>query len=92
MIIKFVVCEPGCLMIPAVHIYNIHLFFHVKNKLTLFMFRVLHTFEDVVWHVSWSVCGNILAVSGGDNKVRECFMWKIRAGCINMLAAAVIIR
>merc|ERR1712060_97154 len=32
--------------------------------------RVLHTFEDVVWHVSWSVSGNILAVSGGDNKVR----------------------
>ena len=33
------------------------------------IFRVLHTFEDVVWHVSWSVSGNILAVSGGDNKV-----------------------
>ena len=32
--------------------------------------KVLHTFEDVVWHVSWSVSGNILAVSGGDNKVR----------------------
>ena len=31
--------------------------------------KVLHTFEDVVWHVSWSVSGNILAVSGGDNKV-----------------------
>ena len=31
--------------------------------------RVLHTFDDVVWHVSWSVSGNILAVSGGDNKV-----------------------
>ena len=31
--------------------------------------KVLHTFEDVVWHVSWSVAGNILAVSGGDNKV-----------------------
>jgi len=31
--------------------------------------RVLHTFDDVVWHVSWSVTGNILAVSGGDNKV-----------------------
>jgi len=35
--------------------------------------RVLHTFEDVVWHVSWSVSGNILAVSGGDNKVS---LWK----------------
>merc|ERR1712243_145868 len=28
---------------------------------------------DVVWHVSWSVPGNILAVSGGDNKVS---LWK----------------
>ena len=35
--------------------------------------RVLHTFEDVVWHVSWSVSGNILAVSGGDNKV----VWRL---------------
>ena len=33
--------------------------------------KILHTFEDVVWHVSWSVSGNILAVSGGDNKVRR---------------------
>ncbi|VEL15485.1 unnamed protein product [Protopolystoma xenopodis] len=30
---------------------------------------VLHTYEDVVWHVSWSLTGNVLAVSGGDNKV-----------------------
>lgn len=30
---------------------------------------VLHTFDDVVWNVSWSLTGNILAVSGGDNKV-----------------------
>jgi len=34
---------------------------------------VLHMFDDVVWHVSWSVTGNILAVSGGDNKVS---LWK----------------
>ena len=40
---------------------------------TTIIFRVLHTFEDVVWHVSWSVSGNILAVSGGDNKV--CMIW-----------------
>ena len=31
--------------------------------------KTLHKFNDVVWHVSWSVTGNILAVSGGDNKV-----------------------
>ena len=33
--------------------------------------KQLHKFSDVVWHVSWSVTGNILAVSGGDNKVRR---------------------
>lgn len=32
---------------------------------------VLATYPDVVWHVSWSLTGNILAVSGGDNKVRS---------------------
>ena len=31
--------------------------------------QILHKFNDVVWHVSWSITGNILAVSGGDNKV-----------------------
>lgn len=30
-------------------------------------------FPDVVWRVSWSLSGNILAVSGGDNKVS---LWK----------------
>ncbi|XP_037953439.1 protein SEC13 homolog [Teleopsis dalmanni] len=34
---------------------------------------ILHTFDDVVWSVSWSVTGNILAVTGGDNKVT---LWK----------------
>ncbi|VUZ48910.1 unnamed protein product [Hymenolepis diminuta] len=34
---------------------------------------VLATYPDVVWHVSWSLTGNILAVSGGDNKVT---LWK----------------
>lgn len=33
--------------------------------------KVLHKFNDVIWHVSWSITGNILAVSGGDNKVCE---------------------
>ena len=33
--------------------------------------QILHKFNDVVWHVSWSITGNILAVSGGDNKVRH---------------------
>ncbi|KAF3860532.1 hypothetical protein F7725_000787 [Dissostichus mawsoni] len=31
--------------------------------------KLLHKFNDVVWHVSWSITGNILAVSGGDNKI-----------------------
>jgi len=35
--------------------------------------QVLHTFDDVIWHVSWSLCGTILAVSGGDNKIS---LWK----------------
>uniref|UniRef100_UPI00358E1CC5 protein SEC13 homolog isoform X2 n=1 Tax=Myxine glutinosa TaxID=7769 RepID=UPI00358E1CC5 len=35
--------------------------------------RLLHKFNDVVWHVSWSITGSILAVSGGDNRVT---LWK----------------
>ena len=31
--------------------------------------HILQKFGDVVWHVSWSITGNILAVSGADNKV-----------------------
>jgi len=34
---------------------------------------VLPTFEDPVWRVSWSLTGNILAVSSGDNTVT---LWK----------------
>ncbi|KAI9844219.1 MAG: GTPase-activating protein S13 [Sclerophora amabilis] len=33
---------------------------------------ILH-FDAVVWRVSWSLSGNVLAVSGGDNKVS---LWK----------------
>lgn len=33
----------------------------------------LHTFDDVVWNVSWCLYGNVLSVSGGDNKVT---VWK----------------
>ena len=33
------------------------------------------SFEVVIWRVSWSLSGNILAVSGGDNKVS---LWKER--------------
>ncbi|PAA78952.1 hypothetical protein BOX15_Mlig022865g2, partial [Macrostomum lignano] len=33
----------------------------------------LPPFQDVLWHVSWSVTGNLLAVSSGDNKVS---LWK----------------
>lgn len=35
--------------------------------------KVLHEFNDVVWHVSWSTMGNVLAVSGGDNNIT---LWK----------------
>jgi len=34
---------------------------------------VLHTFDDPVWRVSWSITGNILAVSSGDSNVS---LWK----------------
>lgn len=35
--------------------------------------RILKTFNEVVWHVSWSLMGNILAISYGENKVS---LWK----------------
>ncbi|XP_061195561.1 protein SEC13 homolog isoform X3 [Saccostrea echinata] len=35
--------------------------------------KVLNKFNDVIWHLSWSITGNILATSGGDNKVS---LWK----------------
>lgn len=35
--------------------------------------KELPKFPDVVWRVSWSITGNILAVSGGDNRVT---LWK----------------
>uniref|UniRef100_A0A6M2E5K9 Protein SEC13 homolog n=1 Tax=Amblyomma tuberculatum TaxID=48802 RepID=A0A6M2E5K9_9ACAR len=44
-----------------------------STNLSSWNFQVLSTFDDVIWHVSWSVTGNILAVSGGDNKVT---LWK----------------
>ena len=34
---------------------------------------VLHEFNNVAWHVSWSLTSNMLAVSTGDNKVT---IWK----------------
>lgn len=35
--------------------------------------QLLSTFDDVIWLVSWSVTGSMLAVSGGDNNVT---LWK----------------
>ncbi|KAG0417623.1 hypothetical protein HPB47_005459 [Ixodes persulcatus] len=32
---------------------------------------LLGAFDDVIWLVSWSVTGSMLAVSGGDNNVRR---------------------
>ncbi|ODM89589.1 Protein SEC13 [Orchesella cincta] len=29
----------------------------------------LHVFPDVIWHISWNLVGDVLAVSGGDNQV-----------------------
>lgn len=39
----------------------------------LWMPKTVHTFDSAVWHVSWSLTGNILAVSAADNKVS---LWK----------------
>lgn len=39
--------------------------------------QVLHKFNEAIWHVSWSLAGNILAVSGAENKVRIFFEEKI---------------
>jgi protein transport protein SEC13 len=45
-------------------------------------------FPDVVWRVSWSLAGNILAVSCGDGKVT---LWKerLKGGweCVSELAS-----
>jgi len=35
--------------------------------------KTMNKFSDVVWRVSWSIVGNILAVSSGDNKIT---LWK----------------
>jgi len=35
--------------------------------------KVLNDFDEIVWHVSWSVMGNILAVSSGENRIS---LWK----------------
>ena len=34
--------------------------------------KELEKSEGALWHVSWSLCGSTLAVSGDDNKVKEC--------------------
>jgi len=44
-----------------------------NNNTNTWTKRSLPKFPDVVWRVSWSITGNILAVSGGDNKVT---LWK----------------
>uniref|UniRef100_A0A915M8G1 Protein SEC13 homolog n=1 Tax=Meloidogyne javanica TaxID=6303 RepID=A0A915M8G1_MELJA len=31
--------------------------------------RLLRKYDDPLWHVSWSLCATVLAVSGADNKV-----------------------
>ncbi|ETN71701.1 hypothetical protein NECAME_14127 [Necator americanus] len=37
----------------------------------------LATTDGVLWHVSWSMCGTILSVSGEDNKVStDITLWK----------------
>ena len=40
-----------------------------NNPLSVWKSTVLHEFNSVAWHVSWSLTSNMLAVSTGDNKV-----------------------
>jgi WD domain, G-beta repeat. len=44
-----------------------------NKKKPMWVPQLLHTFEDPVWRVSWSLTGNILAVSSGDDSVT---LWK----------------
>ncbi|KAL1110085.1 hypothetical protein AAG570_008163 [Ranatra chinensis] len=44
-----------------------------SDDFTNWTHSVIHCFDDVVWNVSWSFTGNVLAVSGGDNRVS---LWK----------------
>ncbi len=43
------------------------------SPLTMWKSTILHEFNSVAWHVSWSLTSNMLAVSTGDNKVT---IWK----------------
>ena len=45
--------------------------------------KTLNKFDDVVWHVSWSTTGNILAVSGGDNKVSHRILFSFNIAEVN---------
>ncbi len=51
---------------------------------------MLNTFNDVVWHASWSITGDILAISGGDNKVGvlTVFMYGMKVKIVGILVMA----
>lgn len=40
-----------------------------SNDYTSWTPTILNVFDDVIWNVSWSLTGGILAVSCGDNEV-----------------------
>lgn len=44
-----------------------------NGALTMWKSTTLHEFNNIAWHVSWSLTSNMLAVSTGDNKVT---IWK----------------
>lgn len=52
--------------------HRVLLWYKERNS-TRWSSQVLKTFDDVVWHISWSVSGNILSVSSGESKVT---LWK----------------
>lgn len=44
-----------------------------NSALSMWKQTTLHEFNNIAWHVSWSLTSNMLAVSSGDNKVT---IWK----------------
>jgi protein transport protein SEC13 len=44
-----------------------------NTALSVWKPNVLNEFNNIVWHVSWSLTSNMLAISSGDNKVT---IWK----------------
>lgn len=63
----------SCSQSGKVIIWSCDLSDTTNGALSIWKSKVLHEFNTVAWHVSWSLTSNMLAVSTGDNKVT---IWK----------------